>query len=475
MMGRMERFVVGTPPFAAPPPPAAIIDLRGIVGVFRMRWRLIAASVLLVGALAFAVAMLIPPQYDATARVLLDPRNLQVLQNDLNPGSGSSEDSLLITESQAQIARSTDVLTRVVRAQNLAVDPDFGSPDPGLLSLLARRLTGRSASGDGPSETPEEKAVRALDRALAVRRSDKTLVVEIGVATSDADKSARIANAVANTFLDELARSRAASATRTTGALDGRLAELRDRLQRSEAAVERYRRSHDLIGAGGKLVGEQQLGDLANQLATARARTAETGARVAQVQRLRAGGDLPEGTTEAVQSTTLANLRATLAEALRVQGETALIYGPRHPANTGVAQRVQAARRQLDDELGRIAKAAAADYERARTSEAILDRRVASLKSDAASANAAQVQLRELEREASANRSVYEAFLNRARDLQERNSLDTSNARLIKAAVPPLTRSGTSKAVILAAGLILGLLVGLAAALMRDQFAAPPR
>jgi succinoglycan biosynthesis transport protein ExoP len=476
-MGRMERFVAATPQFVAPPPPpAAVIDLRGIVGVFRTRWRWIAASVVLAGALAFAVAMLIPAQYDATARVLLDPRNLQVLQNDLTPGSTTGEESLLITESQAQIVRSTDVLTRVVRAQNLAADPDFGSPEPGLLAVLTQRLIGPPAPAPGAAETPETKAIRALDRALSVRRSDKTLIVEIGVATSDADKSARIANAVADTFLAELARTRTAAATRATEALDGRLAELRGRLQRSETAVESYRRSKDLIGSGaGRLVGEQQLGDLANQLAAARARTAEASGRVAQVQRLRAGGALPDATAEAVQSTTLAGLRATLAEALRVQAETALVYGPRHPANTGIAERVQAARRQLDDELGRIAKAAAADYERARTSEAILDRRVATLKSDAATANAAGVQLRELEREASANRTVYEAFLNRARDLQERNSLDTSNARLIKAAVPPLTKTGTSKVVILAAGLVVGLMVGLALALLRDQFAAPGR
>lgn len=475
-MGRIEHIVVSAPPF--PPQrtedaaPAAVIDLRGVVGTLRRRWAWIVVPVALAAVVAPGAALMMPARYEAVARVLLDPRNLQVFQNELNPNASNGEESILISESQAQMVRATSVLTSVVRAQGLAEDEDFGAPREGLLSrFLARLWPAPPASGAG--ETPEARAVRALEKAVSVRRSDRTFVIEVGATTSDADKSARVANGVAEAFLRELGQNRSDTVTRATAALDARLGELRTRLQQSEAAVETYRQRRDLIGASGRLVSEQQLTDLTNQLALARTRTAETGARLEQVERLRRTGDVPDGTTEAVQSTALAALRATWAEAKRAEAETALVYGPRHPANTGMALRVRAARQRLDEELNRIARAAASDNERAKASEAAIERRIASLKGEAATANAAQVQLRELERAAAADRGVYESFLNRAKDLQERQTLDTTNARVIKSAVAPLSRAGVPRSVVVAAGLVLGLLIGVAAALLREQFAAP--
>ncbi|WP_162560715.1 GumC family protein [Methylobacterium durans] len=475
-MVRLERFAVNDPHFAFQPvsTPAAVIDFRGILTTFRRRWRWIAGSVAALTFVALGAALTMPARYDATAKILLDPRNLQVFQNDINPTAGNGEEATLISESQLQVVRSTSVLTSVVQSEHLATDPEFGAPRPGLLAAFKTSLLGPPQTDKATEpETPEARALRALDRAVAVRRPDKTFVIEIGLSTESAEKSARIANAVGDAFLKELARVRTDEVERASGALEARLGELRERLQTSEAAVERYRRSHDLVGASGRLVGEQQLTDLTNQLARSRTRTAETAARVEQIQKVRRSGDLQDSTSEAVQSPAVTALRATLAEAKRAEADAALVYGPRHPANAGMAQRVRAARQQLDDELGRIARTATTEYERARSAEANLDQRIAALKKDAAKANEAQVQLRELEREAASNRGVYEAFLNRAKDLQQRYYLDTTNARTIKLATAPVAKAGISKLAIIAGGLVVGLLLGLALALLREQFDTP--
>ncbi|GEP05805.1 hypothetical protein MOX02_38430 [Methylobacterium oxalidis] len=471
-MVRLERFAVNDPHFAFQPAPAAVIDVRGILSTFRRRWRWIAGSMAALTFVALGAALTMPPRYDATAKILLDPRNLQVFQNDINPTAGNGEEATLISESQLQVVRATSVLTSVVQSEHLATDPEFGAPRPGLLAAFKSQLLG-PALKEKDAESPEARALRALDRAISVRRPDKTFVIEIGISTESADKSARIANAVADAFLKELARVRTDEVERAGGALEARLGELRERLQVSEAAVERYRRSHDLVGASGRLIGEQQLTDLTNQLARARTRTAETGARLEQIQKVRRSGDLQDSTAEAVQSPAIAALRATLAEAKRAEADAALVYGPRHPANAGMAQRVRAARQQLEDELGRIARTANTDYERARSAEANLDQRINALKKEAARANEDQVQLRELEREAASNRGVYEAFLNRAKDLQQRYYLDTTNARTIKLATAPVAKAGISKIAVIAGGLLVGLLLGLALALLREQFDPP--
>lgn len=471
-MGRMEKGHVAPSRFVvSPPPPAAVVDLRGIISALGRQRRAIAASVLICGILGILVALLIPARYIATTEVYLDPRNLEVLQNELNPAVGNGDESTLISQSQVQLVRSTDVLKSVVRSLQLDKDVDFGAPDPGLLETIKTNLLGPPNAAS--VETGEIKAVRALSRDLSVRRTDKTYVIEIGVKTSEAGKSAEVANAVASAFIGEVSRSRVNEVKRSSTALDGRLAELRSRLKASDDAIERYRKDHDLIGAGGRLISEQQLGEMTTQLSNAQNAVTEAHSRLEAIRRMRQDSDLPGDTNEAVKSTALAAVRATLAQAKRAAAEAAVTYGPRYPMTRELAARVNAARQQLDAEIARIDRSAETDLERTKGTANQLSQKLAALKATSGQANEASVELRELEREASSNRAVYEAFLNRTKDLQERLYLDTVNARIVTEAMPPLTRAGLSKTIIAAIGLFVGLLIGLMVALLRDHAEAP--
>ncbi len=71
------------------------------------------------------------------------------------------------------------------------------------------------------------------------------------------------------------------------------------------------------------------------------------------------------------------------------------------------------------------------------------------------------MKLRELEREATARRSVYEAFLLRSRETNEQEGLNTANVRVLSEARPPLDPAGTSRKLFVIAGLIAGFLAGL--------------
>lgn len=480
-MRRMEQASVQPSNFATPqlqpaatvePRPAAVVDLRGISSTLWRQRRVIVAAVLIAGLLGVLGAFLVPARYTATTEVYLDPRNLEVLQNELNPGVGNGDVSALISQSQVQLVRSTNVLRSVVGSLQLDKDADFGAPPPSLPDKIRTMLFGPPTGAS--LETPEVKAMRALARDLSVRRTDKTFVIEIGATTSDADKSTEVANTVASAFIKELSRSRTDEVKRTSESLDARLAELRSRLAASDAAVESYRQEHDLIGAGGRLITDQQLGELTTQLSNAQNAVAEAKSRLAAIRRMRKLDDLPGDTNETVRSVALAAIRATLAQARRAAAEADVTYGPRYPMKRELAVRVGAARQQLEAEIARITHATETDYERAKATAAQLAEKLAALKATSGQANQASVELRELEREASSNRTVYEAFLNRTKDLQERLYLDTVNARVVTVAMPPLTRAGLSKTFIAVIGLFVGLLIGLLTALLRDRAEAPP-
>src|SRR6266540_1514365 len=144
---------------------------------------------------------------------------------------------------------------------------------------------------------------------------------------------------------------------------------------------------------------------------------------------------------EALQSQTIANLRAQYAEARKRQAELQSELGPRHPALRQMEQQVQDLRRAINEEVERFAQSAKNDLVRARDYEASLGKALEAQKRQSVQMSQASVRLRELEREVEASRDVYQSFLKRSRETEEQESLNTSNARIIGDATVPQRRT----------------------------------
>ena len=80
------------------------------------------------------------------------------------------------------------------------------------------------------------------------------------------------------------------------------------------------------------------------------------------------------------------------------------------------------------------------------------------------------MRLRELEREVEASRAIYQAFLTRARETGEQQSIDNTNARVISSATPPRDKSWPPRLLLLAVALFGGLGIGTGVGLMREYF-----
>ena len=100
--------------------------------------------------------------------------------------------------------------------------------------------------------------------------------------------------------------------------------------------------------------------------------------------------------------------------------------------------------------------------EEAKSAVAALEAKSGQLTSTVFTDNDKLVQLRELERDAASKSAIYEAFLSRARQVTEREQIDTTNVRVISTAVPPPARSWPPRMVILlGAGAVGGFMLGL--------------
>jgi uncharacterized protein involved in exopolysaccharide biosynthesis/Mrp family chromosome partitioning ATPase len=437
--------------------------------LWRILWHrrfLIAAIVGLFAAATLAYGLVTPGLYTASAQILIDPRDRNVVSNDVNPSTVSPDGGIAQVESQASVIQSTGVLVRAIRATNLTRDSEFNRP--GLLARLFGLSSSERAGSNGDLSDAETRTLNALRRKLSVRRADKVLVVDVVITTQDADKSAAIANAIAEAYLVDQAESRSRSAQDASASLTARLAEQRKRVEAAENAVEAYRAENNLVAASGRLISEQQLTEISNQVSAAQARTATLKAQVEQLSQQRQRGGLAGSSSEAMLSTVISKLREQEATLVQREADLQSQLGPRHPSIAAARSQLTHIRQLIATEIARVEQSARADYDRARANEKLLSERLEALTRQTRTSDQASVRLRELQRDLEALRAVYANFLQRSQEIREQSTLDTTNARIISLAQAPQQKSWPPLSLLLAGAIGLGLGLGAGSALILE-------
>ena len=457
----------------AQPVPAAsangpAIEVGYLVQVLWNRRRSVLLPVVVCMFAALLFGLFAPARFTASMQILIDPNDLRVVENVLRGQNQLTETHITQVENQVRVLLSNNVARRVVDRLHLDRDPDFTGSGS---SIFDPRATVRALFGarSAAEHDPALEALNALKKRVRSKRVDRTYVVDASVWADSPQRSVEIANALLDSFMEEQSAGRAEAARRVSTSLNARLAELRERVQQAEQRVEDYKKAHNLLSSSGTLVNERQLTELNSQLILARTRTAEAKARYDKIMEAQRGRADPGAIGEAVGSATITALRTQLGEIARREGEINATLGNRHPAVIEIASQASRIRRMIEEEVTRIAEAARNDMERAQANEASLAASLERLKTELEGTNDAGVRLRELDRDVSASRSVYEAFLVRTREVSEQESLDTTNIRVIAPPDLPESRSFPPRTLILlAAGGMLGGLLGVVLAFVGE-------
>ena len=427
------------PAATAAPAGFSVLDL---VQLLWQRKVAIASAALISACVAVAIGKSLTPKYTASVQLYVDPRELQLVDRELTPRAQDTSGLAMVVESQARVITSNNVLLQVIRDTHLEKDPEFGGGDSrGLLGSLLGLIGVELRPTAEQQKQIEMGALEALNRHINVKKTDRTFIVDIDVWSYEPAKAAMLANAVSKAYLAESKQSQAAAVRRATTDLSGRLKELQERLRNAENTLAVYKAQNNFVGTQDTLISDQQLSASNQRLAAARALTLDAQAKYDQIEAGRKTSADAGAVPEALQSQTIANLRAQYAEARKRQAELQSELGPRHPALRQMEQQVQDLRRAINEEVERFAQSAKNDLIRARDFEASLNKALETQKRQSVQMSQASVRLRELEREVEASRDVYQSFLKRSRETEEQETLNTSNARIIGDATVPQRRT----------------------------------
>jgi succinoglycan biosynthesis transport protein ExoP len=439
--------------------------------VLRRHVRVIAVTVLIGLLVTGAVLLNITSQYKASVVVFVDPRRTQIFKDrDVVglPGPGTDGG---IVDSQAELMRSPALLRQVAEKLNLVNDDEFTQPSmlgriKGIVLLPLRLLTGSRSNDD-----PLAPIVEALARKVEAKRRNMTFVIELTAWSQEPGKAARIANALAELYLEDQTRAKTTVAERANKWLSEQVDELRQRVTSSERAYEDYRAKFGLYAPAGESLSNRQMGQLNEQLATARARLAEARGRYGELKKItpkmmQTAATLPD----VLQSSVVSNLRGQFAELARRRAELVTRYGPKHPQVPVVQAQVDDMAGQITQEINRIVASARLDFEAATSREQSLQATLDGLKNNAAEFNQAAVRLHELERDAQVNREMFQAFLARAKETAAQSGAELPDSRIVSSATTPPAPSYPPRLLFAGLGLFGSVGLGIALAFARDAF-----
>ena len=454
------------------------VDIFAILRTLRKRLGVIVGITLGLTGLALVAVFQMTPLYTAETLILLDQQKTQVVDVE-SVMSGLGGDSATV-DSQVEILRSRSIALRVVEELNLAEDPEFnGALRPvSILSWVSPRawinyfLSNATTAETDPVVLQEATINRVVDVLVArtdVSRKGLTYVMSLKFTSENSSKSAKISNALADIYVVDQLEAKFDATKKANEWLSARLATLRTQVQDSERAAEIYRTENGLQDTGGTTINEQQLSELNAQLILAKTNLAEKQAKYTRAKQILGGGGSIESVADVLQSQTISALRGQEAELARQQADLSSKYGPRHPSILNIDAQRRDIQRQIGREVQRIVGSIQNEASIAQSRVDSLQNSLNELKGTANMNNQAFVQMRELQREAEANKTVYESFLNRFKETSQQGGLQTPDSRVISEATLPLYPSFPRKGLVGAVALVLSAMFAIGVALLLER------
>ena len=422
------------------PATADRLDLTESVAFFRRRFKLILIVLLLSLLAGLTYSMLSPKIYNAQATVMLtDNAAEEIRAADRQEGRQILSSELLDTQVEIITSRT-----------------------------MAERVAGALGMGTGLDDRARRNVIDELEREVSATRTGDSFALTISYSATEAQAAATIANEFARQFSSWEQRSNRENHTQTLALVQQRLGELRAQAQADTSALQQYRIANNLLSTSGSSLTEQEISNYNQEVTGARAGATEDEARLQTALGQLRSGSSGDDVGEALGSTVISSLRAQEAIAAGEVADLGSKYGANHPQLIQAQSRLVDVRGKIQAEIGRV-------ISNLRAKRDVSQQRLASLSGSLASArgrlmqnNSAMVGLSDLERAAEASQGIYEAYLNRYKELLAAEGTERPNAKILTLANLPDWPESPNIPLTVALSVVIGLGLGLIAAYVAE-------
>jgi capsular exopolysaccharide synthesis family protein len=449
----------------------------------RHRWLVLALTL----ATLLATALFIftrTPIYTAETTILIDRRPYPVIKfRDATSESlyWDQFDQGEYQKTQHEILKSRALAARVIQDEGLENHSLFVSEKKkqeakrGLVAGLWADVKGwagellsptSKTKTDGTEPTQVKPGlIGAYLSMLDIKPVRGTSLVKVSFSTPDPPLSARLADTHANAYARYGLDLKSRANEEALSFLEAKLLELKERVEKSEVALNSFRRDKGIIALNDKeniLV--ERLVDFNKRLTEAEA---ERIAHEAQIQLIRNGNH--EAIPTVIKSPFIQSLKGQL---MRLEGEYVKLskeFKPGYPLLDNVIAQIEETRSRLTREIQTEVKGIESAYQAALTKEKDLRAKMVEEKKATLGQKDSAVEYVVLAREVETNRQLYDSVLQRMKEMQVAAEIRKSNVHVIDKAERPAAPSYPKKKRSLLLGLIIGLALGVGLAFFLDH------
>jgi succinoglycan biosynthesis transport protein ExoP len=441
-------------------------------------------SLLVVGIAVFVAT----PTYTATAVILIEPQPPQVLDMKQLTVESPGSDEHDYYKTQYALLQSESLAAQVIKGLGLESNPLFDDSNRpkglvgGIWSEFKSWASGPFSGnlGDGRADPPEIYGVSAALvndylHALSIQPEFGTRLVKISFSTVNPRLSALVANAHAKAYVSQGMELRAKASQAAQQFLERKLVELKDRVEKSEAALNSYRHDKGIVEFSTEGKNEillKRLEDLNNALTRAETKRIALESQADLINR----GDY-ESLPGVVSSPMVQALKPQLATLEAQYASMSSRYTLEYRPLVALKAKLDDTRARLNETVAEIVRSVKLEYQAAVAREKELQQEVAQEKARALALNDASLKDAILARDVDTNRQLYESVLKRMKEMGVAAEVRATNVSVVDNAIPPAFPSSPRKGLAILLSAVLGLTGALGAAFfieyLDDTFKTP--
>ncbi len=421
------------------------MSLTQLLIVLRARWASALMVLIAVGAIAVVVNLFLPKRYAASASVVLDVKSMDPIAGVVLPGMNASG----YMATQADVIQSQRVAIRALQSLKLDEKPEI------------RRKWQESA---GTESDFIAWLADVIIKDLDVKPSRESNVLTITYTSADPKLAAQLANAFVSAYVSTTLDLRVEPAKQYSSFFDERSKASRDALEEAQSRLSAYQQKNGIMATEERLdVESTRLNELSSQLVALQAVADESTGRQNQI------GSNVNQLSEVLNNPLIAMLKGDLARQESRLTELVSRLGEQNPQVIELRATLTQMRERIESETRRVAGGISVN-------NSVNQGRLAQLRAALEEQRAKMLRLKGqrdevavLQRDVQNAQRAYDAVSTRMSQTSMESQTTQTNVSVLKNATPPLAPSTPRTSLNLAIALVLGSLLAVGTAILRES------
>lgn len=428
------------------------IDLLQYWQIVRDRRWVILGAALAGLLLALALSLLATPIFRASSMLQIERDTIKLFDfQGLQPTESPNDRDFYQT--QYELLKSRSLAQRVIQDLDLTRQPLYRDRVEDAKKAAEKAPNGKALT----SSEQEQLLIGSVLDSLRVEPVRNSRLVSVGFDSPDPQLAARVSNAYADAFIATNLERKFEASAYAKKYLEERLAQLKGRLEDSEKALVDFSSDEQIVSLGDDKpsLSAQNLGDLNASLAKA------------QDERIKAESEWREasagdglGLPQVVANGLVQSLRTERTRLAADYQEKLGTFKPDYPDMQRLSGQIRELDRQIAGEIGHVRSSVRSRYQAAIAQETLLTRQITALKGEVLDLQGRSIKYNILKREADTNRQMYDALLQRYKEIGVAGGVGANNISIIDRASVPKRPASPRIPLNLAMGLLVGLMLG---------------